>query len=70
MCSAPHVYSSFRWCFLITGSNQDAGTPVHGGIYRKSSSGFEEIHRFGNGSPIANKIALFKPSLALSHLSQ
>jgi hypothetical protein len=47
--------------FLITGSNQDAGTPVHGGIYHKSSSGFEEIHRFGNGSPIAATIALFKP---------
>ncbi|MDR1267340.1 MAG: hypothetical protein LBJ70_03095 [Holosporales bacterium] len=47
--------------FLIVGSNQDAGTPVHGGIYRKSSSGFEEMRRFGNGPPIAETIALFKP---------
>ncbi|MDR0406935.1 MAG: hypothetical protein LBH38_02530 [Holosporales bacterium] len=46
--------------FLITGSNQDAGTSVQGGIYCKTSSGFKEIRRFGNGSSIAQIIENFK----------
>jgi hypothetical protein len=57
LCILRHMHDSlFEGGVLITGSNQDANTPVQGGIYRKSSAGFEEVRRFGNGSPIAEMI--------------
>lgn len=41
---------------LITGSNQEAGTIVHGGIYKKITKGFQKIEQSGNGSPIEQLI--------------
>jgi hypothetical protein len=37
---------------LITGSNQDSGSIVNGGVYQKTVNGFKELWRSGNGSPI------------------
>jgi len=37
---------------FITGSNQDADTTVHGGIYEKTINGFKKIKQCGDGSPI------------------
>jgi len=45
---------------LITGSNQEAGTTVHGGMYQKSEMGFQQIWKSGNGSPIEKQILEFK----------
>jgi hypothetical protein len=57
LCILRYMHDSlFEGGVLITGSNQDANTPVQGGIYRKASTGFEEVRRFGNGSPIATMI--------------
>jgi hypothetical protein len=39
--------------WLVTGSNEDAHTPIDGGIYRKQSTGFEPVWVSGLGSPIA-----------------
>ena len=39
---------------LITGSNQEAGSLVHGGIYKKTKEGFEKIGQSGDGSPIGH----------------
>jgi hypothetical protein len=35
--------------WLVTGSNEDAGSIVHGGIYRKTETMFEKIWQSGNG---------------------
>jgi hypothetical protein len=35
--------------WLVAGSNEDAGSIVHGGIYRKIRTGFEKIWHSGNG---------------------
>lgn len=37
---------------LITGSNEEAGTIVHGGIYKKTRNSFQKIEHSGEGSPI------------------
>jgi hypothetical protein len=44
---------------LITGSNQDAGSLVNGGIYQKTKQGFNEIYQSGGGSPISDLIQSF-----------
>jgi len=44
---------------FITGSNQDAGTLVQGGIYKKAKSGFQKIWQSGEGSPIESIILGF-----------
>lgn len=44
---------------FITGSNQDAGSVVHGGIYRKETKKFSLISFSGQGSPIHDKILAF-----------
>jgi hypothetical protein len=41
---------------LITGSNQDAGSIVNGGIYKKTNAGFEIIKKSGEGSPVNDLI--------------
>lgn len=38
--------------FLITGSNMEEGTQLHGGIYRKTGDGFKLLESSGNGSPV------------------
>lgn len=44
---------------FITGSNQDAGSVVNGGIYRKETKKFSLISSSGQGSPIQDKIQAF-----------
>jgi hypothetical protein len=44
---------------FITGSNHEAGSPVNGGLYKKTSEGFERIWQSGNGSPMKGEIAQF-----------
>ncbi len=41
---------------LMTGSNLEGGTTVHGGFYRKTGEGFELLETSGNGSPVHTKI--------------
>ncbi|QDV62930.1 hypothetical protein [Crateriforma conspicua] len=48
--------------FLVTGSNGDAGSPVDGGVYRKTDTGFSLVESFGGGSPIADRIERFRSS--------
>ncbi|MFM8454083.1 MAG: hypothetical protein ACKOAD_03755 [Gammaproteobacteria bacterium] len=45
---------------LITGSNQEAGTLVNGGIYQKAGGGFLKIFNSGEGSPIESILLNFK----------
>jgi hypothetical protein len=45
---------------LITGSNQEAGTIVNGGIYQKEENGFSKIFNSGEGSPIEPLLLNFK----------
>jgi hypothetical protein len=45
---------------FITGSNQNAGSLVHGGVYKKYKGGFKKIFQSGNGSPIDHLILRFK----------
>lgn len=45
---------------LITGSNQEAGTIVHGGLYQKDGNGFKKIFTSGEGSPIEALLLHFK----------
>ena len=45
---------------FITGSNQEAHSQVHGGIYQKSYQGFKLIGSSGEGSSIHDKIMNFK----------
>ena len=40
--------------FFITGSNQEGGSVVNGGIYQKTHCGFKHIWRSGQGSAIEN----------------
>lgn len=48
-----HIHTSLcNGGLLITGSNQEAGTIVHGGIYKKTIKGFQKIVQSGEGSPI------------------
>ncbi len=49
--------------FLITGSNQDAGSDVDGGIYKKNKLGFEKIWQADRPSPINDKILGFKKEI-------
>jgi hypothetical protein len=42
--------------YLITGSNQNADSPVHGGIYQKLSGKFNEVWKINSGSPIREHI--------------
>lgn len=45
---------------FITGSNQNANSIVHGGVYQKKSSGFVCLFRSGEGSPVENLLMNFK----------
>lgn len=45
---------------FITGSNQDAGSTVDGGLYEKTNTGFRLIAQSGNSSPIHNLILDFR----------
>jgi hypothetical protein len=45
---------------FVTGSNQNAGSCVNGGIYKKNEKGFEELWRSGSGSVIDNIIKTFQ----------
>lgn len=45
---------------LITGSNQEAGTIVNGGIYQKKDDGFLKIFNSSEGSPIEPLLLNFK----------
>jgi hypothetical protein len=45
---------------LITGSNQEAGTIVNGGIYQKKGSVFTKIFNSGEGAPIESLLLNFK----------
>lgn len=47
--------------WLVTGSNQDAGSVVHGGIYEKTGKGFIRIWCSGNGSPVEDHILTYRP---------
>ncbi|MCX7353209.1 MAG: hypothetical protein NTW22_08135 [Proteobacteria bacterium] len=44
---------------FITGSNEEAGSIVNGGIYKKNINGFEKIYESGVGSPINQFIMNF-----------
>jgi chemotaxis methyl-accepting protein methylase len=46
---------------LIAGSNQDAGSQVHGGVYQKTVTGFKKIFQSGDGLFIEPFILGFKP---------
>lgn len=46
--------------FLIAGSNQEAGSRVHGGIYRRTPAGFERTWLSGNGCPLDKEIMTFR----------
>jgi hypothetical protein len=57
-----HIYLGlYENGLLITGSNQEAGSIVHGGVYQKTQSGFEIIWQSGMGPPIEKKLLEFKP---------
>ena len=48
---ASNIHAGLRlggW--LVIGSNQDAGSQVHGGIYRRTGVGFEKVWQSGEGS--------------------
>jgi len=45
---------------LITGSNQEAGTIVNGGIYQKKGNGFSKVFSSGEGSPMESLLLNFK----------
>ena len=45
---------------FITGSNQNAGSTVHGGIYQKTAESFSLLWQSGEGSPIKDIISAFK----------
>lgn len=45
---------------FITGSNQDAHTPVHGGLYQKHGKGFKKLFQSEQGSPIDSLILGFQ----------
>jgi hypothetical protein len=58
-----HIYNGlYKNGLLITGSNQEAGSLVAGGMYQKTSAGFKKIWQSGDGSPIEKKLLEFKPS--------
>jgi chemotaxis methyl-accepting protein methylase len=42
--------------FFITGSNQDANSLVHGGLYQKTPKGFKKLWQSGDGSPVDEMI--------------
>lgn len=42
--------------WLVTGSNQDPGSLVHGGIFRRTALGFEQVWQSGDGSHFAAEI--------------
>ena len=43
--------------WLVTGTNEDADSIVHGGIYQKTATGFEKVWQSGNG-PVAEPLIL------------
>lgn len=51
--------------FLITGSNADSGSVVHGGIFKKTASGFQTIVESGDGSPIKKMVSEWNLKLKL-----
>ncbi len=46
--------------WLITGSNDDAGSGVHGGIYQRTLAGFDAVWESGDGSPLRSQLLDFK----------
>lgn len=61
-CVLKNIYSGLleNGLFII-GSNQEAGTLVHGGIYQKRNNHFKKLWRSGNGSAINQKILNYTP---------
>jgi hypothetical protein len=58
-----HIYRGLYGAgVLITGSNQEAGSLVHGGMYQKTPVGFKKVWQSGDGSPIEKNLLEFKPS--------
>jgi hypothetical protein len=48
-----HVYAGlYEGGLFIVGSNEDAGSLVHGGIYQKTAQGFHKLWQSGNGPAI------------------
>jgi hypothetical protein len=45
---------------LMTGSNQEADSLVHGGLYQKNGHTFKKLLQSGNGSPVEHLILGFK----------
>jgi hypothetical protein len=50
--------------WLVTGSNDEAGSLVHGGIYQRSPAGFDAVWESGNGSPFRSQICASVASAA------
>jgi hypothetical protein len=42
--------------WLVGGSNKDAGSVVHGGIFGKTAAGFEKVWHSGNGMEMETDI--------------
>lgn len=56
-----HIYAGLSdGGLFITGSNQIPGTMVHGAIYKKTATGFQNLQETGNGCPIKHIIAGFR----------
>jgi hypothetical protein len=50
---AKNIYNGlFDEGLFITGSNQEAGSVVDGGIYIRTENGFKNIYKSGKGSPV------------------
>jgi hypothetical protein len=47
---------------LVTGSNQDAGSLVEGGVYRSTPAGFEAVFELGGGSRVRSLILGLEPT--------
>lgn len=47
--------------WLVTGYNEDAGSQVHGAIFRKADAGFERIWESGHGPQMQDRILAWAP---------
>lgn len=55
-----HIYEGLEdGGIFITGSNQEAGSIVNGGVYKKDDKGFEKVWESGEGSPVDQLIVNF-----------
>jgi chemotaxis methyl-accepting protein methylase len=48
--------------WLVTGYNEDAGSQVHGAIFRKTDAGFERLWESGRGPQMQDRILAWVPS--------